>query len=91
MDTLEREPLIIENNASTLGMIGNFTFDELKVGDTARLVRTINHSDIELFANVSGDVNPAHLDKEYADGSMFTGGLPTACSAHPSSQLCSAR
>ncbi|HXP73838.1 MAG TPA: bifunctional enoyl-CoA hydratase/phosphate acetyltransferase [Stellaceae bacterium] len=73
MDTLERKPLVIENDTPTLGIIGNFTFDELKVGDTARLTRTIHHADIELFANVSGDVNPAHLDKEYADGSMFHG------------------
>jgi len=73
MDTLERKPLLIENNSSTLGIIGNYTFDELMTGDTARLVRTVNQSDIELFASVSGDVNPAHLDKEYADSSMFHG------------------
>ncbi len=73
MDTIERQPLLIENDTPSLGVIGNYTFDELMVGDTARLNRTIHHSDIELFANVSGDVNPAHLDKEYADNSMFHG------------------
>jgi len=73
MDTLLREPLLIDTATPSLGMIGNYTFNELMVGDTARLTRTIQHADIELFANVSGDVNPAHLDKEYADGSSFHG------------------
>jgi phosphate acetyltransferase len=55
------------------GLIENRTFDELAVGDTAQVVRTVTQSDIELFASVSGDVNPAHLDHLYADGTMFHG------------------
>ncbi len=51
--------------------IENHTFDEISVGDTASLVRTLTGEDIKLFALVSGDVNPAHLDPEYADGDMF--------------------
>jgi phosphate acetyltransferase len=54
-------------------IIENRTFDELALGDTAQLVRTFTHDDIELFANVSGDVNPAHLDQAYAEGTMFHG------------------
>jgi phosphate acetyltransferase len=54
-------------------IIENRTFDELAIGDSAQLVRTFTHDDIELFANVSGDVNPAHLDQEYAEGTMFHG------------------
>lgn len=51
--------------------IRNRTFDELKVGDSASLVRTLTRNDIELFAVMSGDVNPAHLDEEYARSDMF--------------------
>lgn len=54
-------------------MITNRTFDEMHVGDSANLVRTLAQRDIELFAAVSGDVNPAHLDPEFAKSDMFHG------------------
>ncbi len=52
-------------------LIENRTFDELEVGETAKLERTLSRRDIELFAVMSGDVNPAHVDEEYAHGDMF--------------------
>jgi phosphotransacetylase/acyl dehydratase len=55
------------------GFIENRTFDEMTVGETARLERTVTWSDIELFANVSGDTNPSHLDPAYAGTSLFHG------------------
>ena len=51
--------------------IENKTFDELQVGDTAQLTRTLKQQDIELFAVMSGDVNPAHVDAEYAKTDIF--------------------
>jgi len=51
--------------------IENRTFDEIQVGDSATLVRTLKPEDIQLFAIMSGDVNPAHVDPEYAKSSMF--------------------
>lgn len=51
--------------------IENLTFDELKVGDVASIARTLTYRDIELFAIMSGDVNPAHVDAEYAKSDMF--------------------
>ncbi len=54
-----------------MDMIENQTFDEIKVGDRASLVRTLSKKDIELFAVMSGDVNPAHVDEEYARSEMF--------------------
>jgi acyl dehydratase len=53
------------------GLIENRTFDEIEIGDSAVLERRLTWRDIELFAVVSGDVNPAHVDKEYASGDMF--------------------
>lgn len=51
--------------------IENKTFDEIEVGDSADLVRKLSAKDIELFAVMSGDVNPAHLDTEFAKSDMF--------------------
>jgi len=52
-------------------LIENKTFDEIKLGDTASLVRTLTHKDVEVFAIMSGDVNPAHVDEAYARSDMF--------------------
>jgi phosphate butyryltransferase len=52
-------------------MIENRTFDELKIGDTASLSHTVTQRDIDLFATVTGDVNPAHVDPAYAQTDMF--------------------
>ena len=52
-------------------VLKNCTFDELKVGDSASLVRIVGRDDIDLFAAVSGDVNPAHLDATFAATDLF--------------------
>ncbi|WP_454650020.1 bifunctional enoyl-CoA hydratase/phosphate acetyltransferase [Bradyrhizobium liaoningense] len=49
----------------------NRTFDELQLGDTASLVRIVGRDDIDLFAAVSGDTNPAHLDAAFAATDLF--------------------
>jgi phosphate acetyltransferase/phosphate butyryltransferase len=52
-------------------LIENKTFDELKPGNAACLVRTLTPKDIEIFAIMSGDVNPAHVDEDFAKSDMF--------------------
>ena len=52
-------------------VIENRTFDEIAIGESASLSRTLSKDDIALFAVMSGDVNPAHLDQPYAEHSMF--------------------
>jgi phosphotransacetylase/acyl dehydratase len=52
-------------------VIKNRTFDEIVLGERATLQRTLSREDIELFAVMSGDVNPAHVDEEYAHSDMF--------------------
>lgn len=54
-----------------MDMIENRTFDEINIGDSASLVRKLSMRDIDLFAVMSGDVNPAHVDEEYARSDMF--------------------
>ena len=51
--------------------IENRTFDELNPGDSASIVRTLTWKDIELFAIMSGDINPAHVDAEFAKSDLF--------------------
>jgi len=51
-------------------MIGK-TIDELHIGDTAEFTKTISESDIYLFAGVTGDLNPAHINESYAKNTFF--------------------
>jgi phosphate butyryltransferase len=51
--------------------IENRTFEELMLGETASLSHTVTQRDIDLFATVTGDVNPAHVDPAYAETDMF--------------------
>ena len=57
--------------------IENRIFDEIRPGDTASLVRTLTYKDIELFAIMSGDINPTHLD----DARLSTRSMRRRCSA----------
>jgi phosphate butyryltransferase len=51
--------------------IENRTFDEISIGETASLTRVLTKEDILLFAAMSGDVNPAHVDEEFARSDIF--------------------
>lgn len=57
--------------SETMGYIENRSFDEINVGDCAELVRTLTTQDIDAFAIVSGDVNPAHVDEAFAQDDIF--------------------
>ncbi|MGD8959074.1 MAG: bifunctional enoyl-CoA hydratase/phosphate acetyltransferase [Desulfobacteraceae bacterium] len=47
-------------------MITNKLFEEINVGDTASMERTLTKRDVDMFAVISGDMNPTHLSDEYA-------------------------
>ena len=49
----------------------NHLFHQMKIGDHASLSRHVGPEDIELFAAVSGDANPAHLDANFAAHGPF--------------------
>lgn len=51
-------------------MIGK-TYDQLEIGDSERFSKTVTDADIYLFAGVTGDLNPAHIDEVYAQGTFF--------------------
>ena len=49
----------------------NHPFNEIRIGDQASMVRQVTSRDIQLFAAVSGDVSPAHVDAIYARSTSF--------------------
>ena len=51
-------------------MIGK-TIEQLKVGDAARFSKTVSESDVYLFAGITGDLNPAHVNEDYAKDTFF--------------------
>lgn len=54
-------------------MLENRTYDELSVGDNASISHLVTERDLLLFATVSGDVNPVHLDEGFAATTPFKG------------------
>ena len=44
----------------------NRVYDEILLGQTAELQRTLTRDDTALFSKISGDLNPTHLDEDYA-------------------------
>lgn len=53
-------------------MIGK-KFEEINLGDTASFEKTISETDIYLFAGITGDLNPAHINQVEAEKTMFKG------------------
>ena len=52
-------------------LLRNRIFNQLEIGESASLVRLAEQNDIDLFAAMSGDVNPAHTDAVFASGDLF--------------------
>ena len=47
------------------------TYDEIQIGEKASFTKTISETDVYLFAGISGDFNPLHVDEEYAKKTQF--------------------
>lgn len=47
------------------------TFNDFYLGQTAELTRSYSEKDVKLFADISGDRNPIHLNSEYAKNTRF--------------------
>ena len=71
-------------------VLENFIYAEISIDQTATYTRTVSERDVTLFAAISGDVNPVHLDEEFAATTrfggriahgMFTGALVSAALA----------
>ena len=51
-------------------MIGK-AIGEIQVGDSAEFSKTVSESDVYLYAGVTGDLNPAHINEAYAEKTFF--------------------
>ena len=49
----------------------SYTIGQLEIGQKAQFSKTISESDVYMFAGVTGDMNPAHLNAEYAKAGLF--------------------
>ena len=49
----------------------SLSISELQVGDSASSSKTISESDVYLFAGITGDFNPVHVDEEFAKTTPF--------------------
>jgi 3-hydroxybutyryl-CoA dehydratase len=52
-------------------MITGKSINQLKVGDTAEFAKTVAETDIYLYAGITGDFNPAHVNEAYAKNTFF--------------------
>lgn len=49
----------------------SLTFDDLTIGDSAETSKTVTETDVVLYAGLTGDFNPVHMDAEYARTTPF--------------------
>lgn len=47
-------------------MVQDVAYDDIKIGDSVKFTKTITQADVTLYAGISGDFNPVHMDKTYA-------------------------
>ena len=56
-----------------MSKLDNKIYSEINIGDSAQYTRTLTEEDVLLFAQVSGDINPVHLDEDFAKSTPFGG------------------
>jgi len=61
-------------------MIIGKRMDQLQVGDVAEFAKTVTETDIYLYAGITGDFNPAHVNEAYAKNTFSKPASRTACS-----------
>ena len=61
----------MDHSVSPMDKLHGFYFEELEVGQTDEFSKLVTESDILVFAGVSGDTNPVHLNHEFASETMF--------------------
>ena len=61
------------DEANGIDELHGYAFEDLHEGMTAAYSKTITEADIVLYADLTGDANPAHLNQEYAAATLFKG------------------
>ena len=60
-----------------MSTLESFRFEDIEIGQSLRMSRTVTEEMVRLFAAATGDVNPMHLDQSFAAATPFKG-----CIAH---------
>ena len=63
----------MSNTQRDFSEVYSHRFEDLELGMSASVSRTVSEADILMFAGISGDTNPVHLDQEFAASTMFGG------------------
>ena len=58
---------------------GTICIEDIEIGMIRSLSKVITDRDIALFAEVSTDRNPVHLDEDYAQDTIFGGRIAHGC------------
>ena len=53
--------------------MNSYTYDEIQIGQSASITKTISEYDVYAYAGVTGDFNPAHINAPYAESTFFKG------------------
>ena len=59
------------NDSSEQRYLVNKIYDEIHIGDSASLTRTLMPEDVKLFAVLTGDINPSVIDQSFSESGMF--------------------
>lgn len=59
------------SNGEKMAYATGKTYEELQIGEEAGFSKTITETDVVLFAGISGDFNPIHMNEEYAKRTPF--------------------
>ena len=54
-----------------MSMLEPVKYEDYKVGDSASHSKTVTEADVTIFAGISGDFNPLHMNEEFAKTQMF--------------------
>ncbi len=54
-------------------MVESVFYEDMAVGQSASMERTVTEQDVRMFGDATGDLNPVHFDEEYAKGTLFRG------------------
>lgn len=74
MESAETGKKPMANGAKALDEeLAGYFIEDLSAGMTALFAKTVTEADIVLFAGISGDINPVHLNHEFATETMFEG------------------
>jgi phosphotransacetylase/acyl dehydratase len=61
----------VEAGLESMNLLRNRTFDEISIGDVAHIERRLTLQDIQMYAVLSGDLNPSDVDPEFAGSGQF--------------------